>query len=184
MAHIRALRPNSPIVAVADAAQDSRIDLESLEPNVQGVDYWHACQHLKTVADHATDTDCSETHRDLLIEHPDGGGRVIALIGTLLKTASSSHADLERELAFFKRNRHRMDYRELQSRTLIVGSGTVEAANQVPVTQRMKRSEMRWKVDGGQGILSIRALLKSGRFNVVWYEVLNSMTARNDNVSY
>ena len=130
-----------------------------------GGDYWCACQHLRTVSDHAANTDWYETHRNLLLEHPNGGGRVIALIGTLLKTASSSHADLERELAFFKRNRHRIDYRKLRSRTLIVGSGTVEAANKVPVTQRMKRSGMRWTVDGGQGILSIRALLKSGRFN-------------------
>ncbi len=87
------------------------------------------------------------------------------MIGVLLKTASSGHADLERELAFFKRNHHRMSYHELRSRTLIVGSETVEAANKVPVTQRMKRLGMRWTVDGGQGILSIRALLKSGRFN-------------------
>ncbi len=127
-------------------------------------DYWHACQYLKTVADHAADTDWYETHRDLLLNDPDGVGRVIAAIGVLLKTASSDHADLERELAFFKRNRHRMGYHELRSWTLIVGSGTVEAANKVLVTQRMKRSGMR-TVDGGQGILSIRALLKFGRFN-------------------
>ncbi len=77
-----------------------------------------------------------------------------------------------------------MGYHELRSRTLIVESGTVEAANKVPVTQRMKRSGMRWTVDGGQGILSIRALLKPGRFNVAWFEILNSMTARNDNALY
>ncbi len=90
---------------------------------------------------------------------------VLASIGALLKTVSSSHADLERKLAFFKRNHHRMGYHELQSRVLIVGSGTVEAANKVPVTQRMTWSGMQWTVDGGQGILSTRALLKSGRFN-------------------
>ncbi len=104
VAHIRALRPDSLIVVAV--ARDNRIILESLEPDVQGVDYWHACQYFKTVADHAADTDWSETHRDLLLNDPDGVGRVIAAIGAVLKTASSGHADLERELAFFKLNRH------------------------------------------------------------------------------
>ena len=85
----------------------NRTFLESLEPDVQGVDYWHACQHLKTVSDHAADTDWYETHRDLLPDDPDGVGRVIAAIGAVLKTASSGHADLEQEQAFFKRNCHR-----------------------------------------------------------------------------
>ncbi len=70
------------------------------------------------------------------------------MIGAVLKTASSGHADLERELIFFKRNRHRMGYYESRSRTLIAGSGTVETANKVLVTQRIKRSGMRWTLDG------------------------------------
>ena len=36
------------------------------------------------------------------------------------------------------------------------------------VTQRLKRSGMRWKIAGGQAVLSFRAVIKSGRFDRAW----------------
>ncbi len=41
------------------------------------------------------------------------------------------------------------------------GSGVVEAANKVLVNQRMKRA--RWSVEGGQNVLTLRALVRSLR---------------------
>ena len=46
-----------------------------------------------------------------------------------------------------------------------IGSGEVEAANNVLVTQRLKRSGQSWSRDGGQRFFSFRALLKSDRFD-------------------
>ena len=43
-----------------------------------------------------------------------------------------------------------------------IGSGSVESANKVLVTSRMKRSGQSWGRDGGQ---TFRSLLKSGRFD-------------------
>ncbi len=43
------------------------------------------------------------------------------------------------------------------------GSGVVEAANKVLVNQRMKRAGMRWSVEGGQNVLTLRALVGSLR---------------------
>ena len=58
------------------------------------------------------------------------------------------------------------------------GSGVVEAANKVLVNQRMKRAGMRWSVEGGQNVLTLRALIRSGRFESAW----RAMTgAANDN---
>ncbi len=44
----------------------------------------------------------------------------------------------------------------------------VEAACKTLVTQRMKRSGMRWRHHGGQAILTLRSLVQSGRFEQGW----------------
>ena len=75
-----------------------------------------------------------------------------------------------------------MRYRQLKDQSLPIGSGVVEAANKVLVTQRLKRSGMRWKIDGGQAVLTFRALIKSDRFDTAWEILTASITrAANDN---
>ncbi len=49
-----------------------------------------------------------------------------------------------------------------------IGSGAVEAAHTMIVNTRLKRSGQRWGRAGGQGVLTFRARLKSGRFDNVW----------------
>ena len=61
-----------------------------------------------------------------------------------------------------------MDYTRLCAENLPIGSGVVEAACKTLVTQRMKRSGQRWTVDGGQAILTFRALAQSARFDALW----------------
>lgn len=61
-----------------------------------------------------------------------------------------------------------MAYAEVQSAKLPIGSGIVEAANKTLVTVRMKRAGARWSIDGGQGVLTFRALAKSDRFDRAW----------------
>ena len=71
-------------------------------------------------------------------------------------------------LGYFRRNRHRMAYAELAFEGLPIGSGVTEAACKTLVTQRLKRSGMRWRHDGGQAILTLRALAQSQRFDRGW----------------
>ena len=79
---------------------------------------------------------------------------------------------------YFRRNRHRMRYAELRAKGYPIGSGVVEAACKTLVTQRMKRSGMRWRHDGGQAILTFRALAQSDRFERGWS--LLSATYKSD----
>ena len=58
-----------------------------------------------------------------------------------------------------------MRYHALKAEGVAIGSGVVEAANKTLVTQRMKRSGMRWRIASGQAVLTFRALIKSGRFD-------------------
>ena len=57
------------------------------------------------------------------------------------------------------------------------------------VNSRMKRSGQRWGRDGGQGVLTFRSLLRSGRFDRAWAVLVRSWqqwkppTAANDNLA-
>ena len=64
------------------------------------------------------------------------------------------------ELGYFRGHRHRMRYAQMTARDLPIGSGIVEAACKTLVTQRMKRSGMRWRHEGGQAILTFRRSYK------------------------
>ena len=69
-----------------------------------------------------------------------------------------------------------MHCRALKDRNLPIGSGVVEAANKSIVTKRFKGSGMRWSMEGGQAIMTFRALILSGRFDRAWIAL-----AANDN---
>ena len=119
---------------------------------------------------------------------PRGNARVIRALRYLRDKAGRNRAAIERELAFFRKNRKRMRYRDLSDRGVAIGSGPalakagVEAANKILVTQRMKRSGMRWRIHGGQAVLTVRALIKSGRFDRAWAGLMGDAdTPANDN---
>ncbi|MGH8513773.1 MAG: hypothetical protein ACREV8_07495, partial [Gammaproteobacteria bacterium] len=67
-----------------------------------------------------------------------------------------------------RRHRHRVRYAQAQAQNFPIGSGVVEAACKTLVTQRMKRSGMRWRQAGGQAILTLRAFHQSERFERAW----------------
>ena len=109
--------PDLQPVAVADAAADNWTFLSTLAPgDLQLIDYWHACQHLKCVADHAFGGDpaAAETwfqkYRGILGNDEDGVERVIRAIRYRHAANGKSVAALERELKFFRKHRRRMRY--------------------------------------------------------------------------
>ena len=56
----------------------------------------------------------------------------------------------------------------LRAQNLPIGSGVVEAACKTLVSQRLKRSGMRWRMAGGQAMLPFRSLCHSERFEQAW----------------
>ena len=86
-----------------------------------------------------------------------------------LRKRHPRNTTLVKELAYFRKNRHRMHYEQYASDGLPIGSGVVEAACKTLVTQRMKQSGMRWEQKGGQAILTVRGWTQSGdRFDRAW----------------
>lgn len=75
---------------------------------------------------------------------------------------------LRTELAYFRKNRARMQYAAVSAQGLPIGSGVVEAACKTLASTRMKRSGMRWGHAGGQAILTLRSHQQSGEFDLAW----------------
>ncbi len=123
VAHIRRLRPEIGIVAVAVGAADNWTFLEGLEPETEVLDFWHECEHLRTASDHAVDPRWFETYRHILRHDPHGSARAIRALRYLRDRAGRNRAAIERELAFFRKHRKRMRYRDLSDRGIAIGSG-------------------------------------------------------------
>ena len=71
-------------------------------------------------------------------------------------------------MAYFHEHRYRLGYAHLRSRNLPRGSEVVAVACKTFVSQRLKRSERRWRVPGGQAILMCRAWYQSESFKRTW----------------
>ena len=64
--HILAqLRPDVRIVDIANGAADNWTFLETLSPETEVIDFWHACEHLRTASDHAVASDWFERYREV-----------------------------------------------------------------------------------------------------------------------
>ena len=179
VAMIREARPDLVLVAAADGVLSNWEFLAKLDPHAEVLDIWHAVEHLHVVAQSARDPDSwFRKWRGVPMNEHDGVERVIRAMRHLRNRCSRGRADVERELEYFRKNRSRMRYRALQDRNLPIGSGVVEAANKSIVTKRFKGSGMRWSMEGGQAIMTFRALILSGRFGRAW----NALPA-NDNAT-
>ena len=176
-------RPDLQLVKIADGAKDNWTFLSQVLPEgVELIDFFHAAEHLKGAFDAAYGAGDSkataqfEKYRHRLRHETDGVGKVIRA----LRHLCSKHPERERiaqVLGYFRNNRHRMGYAEAKDQGLPIGSGVVEATCKTLVTERLKRSGMRWSERGGQAILTLRALLQSNRFESGWALLLKTYRA-------
>jgi hypothetical protein len=167
-------RPDLELIALADGARDNWDYLDQQFPQaIPVVDFYHAAERLKAAVEAAYGETNPKARtqfgklRQVLLEERRGVEKVIRAL-VHLRNAHPRSRVIERELWYFRRNRQRMCYAELRAKGYPIGSGVVEAACKTLVTQRMKRSGMRWRHAGGQAILTLRALAQSDRFERGW----------------
>jgi len=159
---------------VADGAPDNWSYLgETLPFGVEVLDFYHAAEHLSAALAAAygegtpTSQERVETLRTVLRDEPQGVDKVMGAL-CRLRTRYPRRQAIHTALAYFRDHRHRMCYADLRAQNLPIGSGVVEAAWKTLVSQRLKRSGMRWRPAGGQAILTFRALCQSARFERAW----------------
>ena len=114
----------------------------------------------------------SEMHPVILKEDPNGASKLIRAV-RYRRSKMKENPEIEAELKYLQRNRRKMNYFELQQNKLPIGSGVVEAACKNLIGARMKKSGMRWTINGGQTVLTLRSLILSNRWEDFWTFFVN-----------
>ena len=175
-------RPELQLVKLADGAKDNwRYLTDVLRPGegVELIDFFHAADHLNDALEAAYGKGSTKAkgqhkkYRIILRDEDNGVEKVIRALD-YLKKKHPRRVKLATELNYFRNNRHRMQYATARANHLPIGSGVTEAACKTLVTQRLKCSGMRWKTQGGQGVLTIRGLIQSNRFDSGWQLLSNT----------
>jgi hypothetical protein len=167
-------RPDLRVVKLADGAADNWSYLsETLPFGDECLDFYHVSEHLSDALGAAYGETTPryrkrfDTLQEVLRDDPQGGEKVIGAL-CRLRTRYPRRQAIHKAVAYFREHRHRMPYARLRAQHLPIGSGVVEAACKTLVSQRLKRSGMRWRQAGGQAILTVRAWCQSDRFERAW----------------
>ncbi len=135
---------------------------------IEIVDLYHAREHLAALSrlDSLTIPDPAAWLAARTAELD--GGKVEAILEAVTTLPGSNTDEVRKALGYFETNQERMRYGRFRAAGLFVGSGAVEAGGKAVVHQRMKLSGMRWSLRGATGIVSLRCLAASGRWEDIW----------------
>jgi hypothetical protein len=178
---IKAAYPKALTVGVADGAKENWLYLDPVTEK-QVVDFFHATQYLDKAAEPLFADDGaglrpwidSWCHR--LKHEPGAAAALIAELETRGAALGRKRlpAEVEAALTYFGNQVKggRMNYAEMVTAKIPIGSGVTEAACQVLVKQRLCGSGMRWKERGAAAVLSLRCLTYTkGRWDQFWSRV-------------
>lgn len=151
------------------------------------VDYYHASERLTTIADalkigSEARSEWLSRMRKVLLEE-GGHGRVLRSIAKMqsLHGYKKSHEDdATKAEKYLRRYKRFMKYSSSRESGYPIGSGVVESACKQIVSQRMKLSGMRWHHDGAQVVMTLRSILLSGIWDVVYKKWLESKPSVGD----
>lgn len=167
-------RPDLKLVHLADGAQDNWTFFDEEMPfGFQLTDFYHASEYLKGAFDAAYPKDFNksrakfEEYKAILRDETDGIKKTLRALRHL-RSQHKGNKTIEASVTYFTNNQHRMLYADAKSKNYPIGSGIVEASCKTLVGQRLKRAGMSWQHNGGQGVLTFRALIKSSRFDKAW----------------
>jgi hypothetical protein len=161
------------IVCIADGARELWQYFRTKYPNATHVvDFFHVCEHLSKLSqlffqDPSDAEVWYKKYRTMLKEDPHGASKLIRA-ARYRRSITKRNSDIEAEIKYLQHNRKRMNYFPLRQNNLPIGSGVVEAACKNLIGARMKKSGMRWTLEGGQTVLTLRSLILSNRWEGFW----------------
>ena len=165
-----------------DTIWDTAEQSEVLAGAIHILDFYHASSYVSGVANAIYGEGTSRAKswhqrwRDKLQLDDHAVPKLIRAIKRAMATigkGTQRHDVLRRAVNFLGRNAERMRYTEFIRLGLPIGSGPVESACKNIVNARLKRSGMRWSIEGGQNVLNLRVHLKSDRWAPAWETYLN-----------
>jgi hypothetical protein len=147
------------------------------------VDYYHASERLWTMAEalfgvSQKSWSWARKMQKLLLK-PGGVGRVLhsaAALRSRLKLKGKRLTNFTKAYRYLQTRRRYLRYAEYRRQGLPIGSGVTEAACKTVYTQRLKLSGMRWHTAGALTILTLRVILLSGVWDVVYQRILETHT--------
>jgi hypothetical protein len=147
------------------------------------VDYFHATEHLSRAAEAIFGKNTTkgvrwyENKKGILLNEITGADNIFRSLEYYVDNydyGKDRNEVLRTEATFFCNNKHRMEYKRFRDNGWVIGSGVIEAACKSIVKQRFCQSGMRWTRQGGQPILTLRAIINSKRWENFWkYYKLN-----------
>jgi hypothetical protein len=158
-----------PVVVLGDGARWIWEHVATLfgDERTEIVDWYHASEHLWTLAKalHGEDTPETKTWANTALAHLwlTGPKPVLEWFDACQPGTTAADDIWKRERGYFSTNAARMDYPTFRDQHLPIGSGAVEASAKHLVQQRMKRAGSRWSDLGARAILDLRCHLLSGR---------------------
>lgn len=131
---------------------------------VQIVDWYHATEHLETIA--ALAFSQAEERNAWLVEVKEAlwNGQVQAVIRSC-QALATRHPKVLPEIAYFINNEPRMAYARFRAAGYAIGSGTIESACKQIVVQRLRKSGAQWTTDGAVRTAKARAAWLSGEWD-------------------
>lgn len=144
-------------------------------------DFWHAVQHLHSVADLMSSWTPPERVRWVRARRRElFEGRIDDLVAGIRQHAVGRNAKkIGKEADYFWSRAHLMQYGELRAAGLPIGTGAVESAIRRVVNLRMKGPGIFWQEENAERMLLLRCRLKSGR----WDDLENDVYAQAGAVS-
>lgn len=131
----------------------------------QILDYYHATEHIHSLAHIMYGEQSPQGERwakDHCRELKRSGPTSLLRAMKRMKPTTTEQAEaVQREIGYFTRNQHRMEYGQFRARGLMIGSGPVEAGCKTVVGTRLKRTGMRWSPAGADAVLAVRTAMLS-----------------------
>lgn len=131
---------------------------------IQILDWYHASQYVWQAAS-AIWGEGGEQREAWAREQLDGlwEGKVGEVLA-VLEAAQQQGAAVEAALSYYRTHQGRMDYPSYRARGLQIGSGSAESACKQLISARLKGAGMIWDTAGAEAVASVRAWLKSERW--------------------
>lgn len=153
------------LVVVADGAHWIwDLVAEHFPGATQIVDWYHASGYIWQVA-HASYGEGSDLGQRWAKKRLDElwAGQVTAVLAAFADKADHGQAVAE-AITYFTNQQERMHYADYRARGLQIGSGTMESGCKQIITARLKQAGMIWSITGARAVATVRAWLKSGRW--------------------
>jgi len=133
------------------------------------LDYYHAAEHIAKAVNFLPHNRFSKKEKKALIKELKGNlynGNVDLVIEKITKLAKKRKKILK-EVEYFKKNYHRMQYQLNRQRNLPCGSGIVESAIRRVINLRFKNPSTFWKVENVEKLIFLRGIFLASRWNIM-----------------